>query len=210
MTFLKKWWVNLFLIAAAAGLCIYAHIRSGEMSRQIAAKEAEISEAYQSTGTQSVEISESEVVSVKDATGLDLNRFRADMSSLDEILAVALNWSSADEYAETRTILLSDDYKGVISDSFFTEFFPELRKDENDKYIVPNFYGSEMNMSYSGEDAVELYVLDVKADGSYDYLAEVTVSSSIQDVSGVGQCMFMFTASPDGTISDLNGYMITK
>lgn len=214
---LKRWIVNILLIGGLIGISIYAFYLSNTHKQALSDLRSEVESVLTTVEEESVTNQNDTKKVVLEQVGLDLNRVEQDNEKLDAILQIALNWDGYDAYTDVRNQLMTGEYSACFSSDFFETFMPEIKTYEQDGELYYNIkdYGVESNMEYSGVEAIDTSVLNIDEDGTYHYLAEVDITSKVQDIAGTGKLMLTYSVSPesseglnDGEISDIRGYTI--
>ena len=209
METVKRWLFNFLLIAVLCCTGIYAGVVNMSHKATLSALEDQIGSLTSQINIAKNNATRDTSSIVLQETGFDKKRVETDNKVMDGIFSRLLNWADYDEYSAVREEMLAERSE-IFSEDFFEQFFPKLHSYETDDgktvWQVAD-YGATANMSYSGIDAIDAYVMSID-DDVYTYLTEVVVTSSINDVCGRGICMFTYSVTGDGTVFDLKGYSV--
>lgn len=207
--------LNMFCIGMAVllvfGICLYFLIKESNVSElRNLDDEIQKQETALNQLNADAEAVDHEVVS--EVSGLDMARVQSDDIKAEAFLKKVLTWGSYEEYNSIRESLMSE-YDLTDDSDFMTTFLPAIPVVEDadgNKYNVIDkalSSGEELNLKFV---SMTSHVTGIVED-SYSYFTEVSVSSnSVNGGTAIGRCIFEYTVSEDGKLSDLHGYTIAN
>lgn len=147
-----------------------------------------------------------------EVSGLDTSRVQTDDKAAKDFFEDILSWSSYEEYQAVRE-RITNEYDLDDSSTLLVNFFPEIE-------VVTDLDGNEYNiidaMRQSGEPLnlsfvdMSSYVINISGT-DYSYFTEVTVSSTANNGGmATGRCIFLYTVSEDGQLSNLHAYTVAE
>lgn len=147
-----------------------------------------------------------------EVSGLDTSRVQTDDKAAKDFFEDILSWSSYEEYQAVRE-RITNEYDLDDSSTLLVNFFPEIEvvtdPDGNEYNIIDAMRqsGEPLNLSFVDMSS---YVINISGT-DYSYFTEVTVSSTANNGGmATGRCIFLYTVSEDGQLSNLHAYTVAE
>lgn len=213
---MKKYFKEYMPCIIAGAVLLVVLIVSGVIRSSHRSELSAITREIQNTQTkidQSEEVKKSVDRDVKiEVSGLDTARVQSDDKVAKDFLEKVLTWSSYQEYQDVRDYI-AQEYELNDSSTLLQTFFPEIEvvtdPDGNEYNIIDAMRqsGEPLNLEFVGMDS---HVTNISGT-DYSYFTEVTVSSTANNGGmATGRCIFLYTVSEDGELSNLHAYTVAE
>ncbi len=167
--------------------------------REINAKQ-QLNEASEQTAGMNTVIQET-------VLNISTSKMATDKQSAETFFQLLFSWENYDSYMQTRSRLL-DEYNFKEDDEFMRTFFPNPSFETADGETHKWENTDTMNMSYR---EMEQHFVERKDDGTYVYLAEVYVTSSMFDAKSTGVVLMQYSVDKNNKmmLDTLEAYTTT-
>ena len=197
----KKSKITVALIVIFAILTLLVVIFTGMQKRQYASALEVQSNEIISLETQlalakaNYEANQNQVVT--EVSGVNVERKQADDVVAREFISRVTTWADVSEYRTMRAEIVSE--YGLDQNSYFLQSFLPIRPQG------ANESAGSVNSEFSSMDSI-----CISADedtGLYSYFTEVVVhTAGAQGGIGEAHCVFLYTVSADGELSNIEAY----
>ncbi len=205
------------IIAAGAVGSVALLAWNAAMTADIASAREQLGAIKDQTQSKSKANQEQARKNTNEALGISDSKKAADDKRAAELFADAFTWDSYETYNQMRTCL-TDEWGLDASGSFMAAVAPEVtevvgyqpKADAVGKYDVEetrvnDIDANHLNLSYV---SMESYLMDIDADGGYEYFARIVVES-VSTSGGTARRAYTVgytVASDSQTITDLVAY----